>query len=146
MGAREITMESDNGKSSESGIEVLPYHHTESHTDTRGWVLFPWKGIELAVDLDTLHIVHIAPGATRGNHFHPEAMEWICTIEGEGLLTWRGKDEETVHELHLEAQRTCVKIPPGIRHAVTNIGSGELLLVAVREKRAAGDKTIKEDI
>lgn len=139
-------MDMENSKQNEVGVQVQSYHLAEPHADERGWVLFPWKGIEGTIDPDTLHIVHVAPGATRGNHYHPQATEWICSIEGEGLLTWRSVDDGTVNELHLEAQRTCVRISPGVRHAVKNIGPGELLLVAVREKKPEGDQTVQERV
>jgi len=116
------------------------------YTDERGWVLFPWEVTKAPIDTATLHIVNIMPGATRGDHYHPRAAEWLCPIEGEGLLKWRSGSDSDVQELCLEAHRICVKIHPGIRHAVTNIGGGELLLVAAREKDPKGDVTVPEKV
>ena len=138
-------MESKEQSKAEVQIESCrPAEHR--YQDERGWVLFPWKGKEPSIDPATLHIVYILPGATRGNHYHPRAAEWICPIEGEGVLKWRLPGGGAVRELHLEAQRICVKIPPGVRHAVTNIGAGGLLILIAREKDQEGDPTVPEKI
>jgi oxalate decarboxylase/phosphoglucose isomerase-like protein (cupin superfamily) len=127
------------------GIEI--YHLVDRGVaDERGWVLFPWKGRHPPIETETCHIVHIKQGKTRGNHFHPQAAEWLCTIQGEGLLQWRSPGEDTVHELRLEPRRFCVRIPPGIRHAVTNTGGGEMLIFAAREQTPQGDQTVQEDV
>ena len=115
-------------------------------SDERGWVLFPWEGRRADIDPSTLHIVHIVPGGTRGNHFHPRVSEWLCPISGEGLLLYRPSGEENVRELRMDSRRLCVRIPPGIRHAVRNTGTEDLLLVAARGRDEEGDLTIKEEV
>jgi oxalate decarboxylase/phosphoglucose isomerase-like protein (cupin superfamily) len=128
------------------GRQIEAYPLTESrHCDERGWVLFPWEKKGTGIDPATLHVVHILPGFTRGNHHHPRVAEWICPIEGEGLLVWRTPSGE-LQELRLEAQTKCVRILPGVAHAITNIGSGELLLLAAREKDPEGDFTVPDKI
>ena len=130
----------------EKGGQVESYPLAECrHCDERGWTLFPWEKKEIGIDVKTVHLVHILPGATRGNHSHPRVAEWICPIEGEGLLRWRSPSGE-LNELHLEAQTRCVRIRPNVAHALTNIGSGELLLMAAREKDPAGDLTVPDRI
>lgn len=125
-------------------IESFPLEECRS-CDERGWVLFPWKRKDVHIDPTTIHVVRSTPGAVRGNHAHPRAAEWLCAIEGEGLLTWRSPSGE-LHELHLESQTRCVKIRAGVPHAVTNIGSTELLLVAVREKDPEGDLSVPDKV
>ncbi|MDD4858057.1 MAG: WxcM-like domain-containing protein [Candidatus Krumholzibacteria bacterium] len=115
------------------------------HCDERGWVLFPWENRETRIDPKTIHVVHFVPGATRGNHSHPRVAEWLCPIEGEGLLTWRSPSGE-LQELHLEAQARCVRIRPGVPHAVTNVGPGELILIAARESDPAGDLSVPDKV
>jgi len=130
----------------EKGGQVESYELADSHRyDERGSVVFPWEKRHADIDTETIHIVHILPGATRGNHRHPRAAEWMCPIEGEGLLRWRSPSGELL-ELHLEPQRNCLKIRPGVTHAVTNIGSGEFLLLAAREKDPEGDLTEPDKI
>lgn len=116
------------------------------HSDERGWVLFPWEGRRADIDPATIHIVHIVPGATRGNHFHPRVAEWLCPISGEGLLLYRPPGRETVRELRMAARKICVRIPPGIRHAVSNKGTEDLLLVAARGMDEEGDLTVREEV
>ena len=130
----------------EKGGQVESYSLIESrHSDERGWTLFPWERKEIGIDPRTIHIIHVMPGATQGNHRHPRVAEWICPIEGEGLLKWRSSSSE-LNELHLEAQTKCVRIRPGVAHAVTNIGAGALLLMGAREKDSAGDLTVSDKI
>jgi oxalate decarboxylase/phosphoglucose isomerase-like protein (cupin superfamily) len=116
------------------------------HSDERGWVLFPWEGRQAHIDPATLHVVHIVPGGTRGNHFHPRASEWLCPISGEGLLLYRAHGEGPVRELHMISRRLCVRIPPGIRHAVTNTGREGFILVAARGMDEEGDLTVREKV
>lgn len=130
----------------EKGGQIESYDLADSHhVDERGWVLFPWQKKETGIDPATIHIVHILHGATRGNHSHPRVAEWICPIEGEGLLQWRSPSGELL-ELHLEPQKKCIRIRPNVAHAVTNVGAGELLLLAAREKDPSGDLTVSERI
>lgn len=116
------------------------------HSDERGWVLFPWEHIRAEIDPATLHIVHIVPGATRGDHFHPRVSEWLCPVSGEGLLLYRAPVEGDVRELRMSSRRICVRIPPGVRHAVTNDREEDLLLVAARGMDEEGDLTIREKV
>ncbi len=130
----------------EKGGQVESYELTASQRcDDRGWVLFPWEKRDTAIDPKTIHIAHILPGATRGNHRHPRVAEWLCPVEGEGLLRWR-TPAGSLNELHLEAQRNCIRIKAGVAHAVTNIGSGEMLILAAREKDPEGDLTEPDKI
>ncbi|MFA4947202.1 MAG: hypothetical protein WC674_01680 [Candidatus Krumholzibacteriia bacterium] len=125
-------------------IESYPLEECR-HCDERGWVLFPWAKRDADIDPKTLHIVHSRPGATRGNHYHPRVAEWLCPLEGEGLLKWKSPSGE-LQELHLEAQTRCVRILAGVPHAVINLGPGELLLMAARERDPAGDLSVPEKI
>ena len=130
----------------EKGGQIESYELADAHhRDQRGWVLFPWEKKGAEIDPTTIHIAHLLPGATRGNHSHPRVAEWLCPIEGEGLLQWRSPSGEIL-ELHLEAQARCVRIRPGVAHAVTNIGGGELLLLAAREKDPEGDLSVPDKI
>jgi dTDP-4-dehydrorhamnose 3,5-epimerase-like enzyme len=125
-------------------IETFPLGECFSR-DKRGWVIFPCERPGIAIDPKTIHIVKTLPGAKRGNHRHPRAAEWLCALEGEGLLVWRSPSGE-LQELHLEAQTSCVRIRPGIAHAVQNIGSGTLLLMAARELDPEGDLSVPDKI
>jgi dTDP-4-dehydrorhamnose 3,5-epimerase-like enzyme len=125
-------------------IESFPLEASR-RCDERGWVLFPWEKRETAIDPKTIHLAHFKPGAVRGNHVHPRVAEWLCPIEGEGLLTWRTPSGE-LQELHLEAQARCVRIHAGVAHAVTNIGAGELIIMAAREHDPEGDLSVPDKV
>lgn len=125
-------------------VETYPIEECR-HCDERGWVLFPWEKRNADIDPGTIHIVQSQPGATRGNHYHPRVAEWLCPLEGEGLLIWKTPSGE-LQELHLEAQSRCVRILPGTAHAVVNPGPGTLVLIAARERDPAGDLSVPEKI
>mgnify|MGYP001086385162 CR=1 FL=1 len=125
-------------------IESFPLENY-LHSDERGWVLFPWDREEIAIDPKTIHVVETLPGAKRGNHRHPRAAEWLCPLEGEGILVWRSPSGE-LRELHLRSRGECVRIHPDVAHAVRNAGSGTFLLMAAREKDPEGDLSVPDTI
>jgi oxalate decarboxylase/phosphoglucose isomerase-like protein (cupin superfamily) len=136
----------DDEKRSKDEIQVVTYPLDErSRRDERGWVIFPWMKKDAYIDSATVHVIHISPGMTRGNHYHPRVSEWLCPLDGEGVLAWRSPAGAT-GEIVLEPRSTCILIPAGVRHAVTNTGGGELLLIAAREKDPEGDYTVPEKV
>ncbi|MCX5754375.1 MAG: hypothetical protein NTW97_12185, partial [Candidatus Krumholzibacteria bacterium] len=76
---------------------------------------------------------------------HPRVAEWLCPLEGDGLLKWKSPSGE-LQELHRDAQTRCGRLLPGVPHAVINLGPGELLLMAARERDPAGDLSVPEKI
>ncbi len=125
-------------------IETFPLDE-RLHRDERGWALFPWNREGAAIDPRTIHVVETLPGAKRGNHRHPRAAEWLCPLEGEGLLLWRSSSGE-IRELSLEARRQCIRIRPDVAHAIQGAGSGPSLIIAAREKDQEGDLSIPDRI
>jgi oxalate decarboxylase/phosphoglucose isomerase-like protein (cupin superfamily) len=146
-GARKISTDMNDNKRSGEKIEVVTHPLEEySRRDERGWVVFPWKKGDPPIDPATVHVVHIAPGMTRGNHYHPRVSEWLCPLDGEGVLAWRSPASAASGELVLEPRSACVRIPAGVRHAVINTGGGDLLLIAARERDPEGDYTVQEKV
>jgi dTDP-4-dehydrorhamnose 3,5-epimerase-like enzyme len=107
----------------------------EIREDPRGFVFFPWQaGAQEPRDLlRTFHLISIAPGQVRGNHLHPGHREYLLTFHGTGVLTWETPAGE-VREQRLSGNRTLVRIPPGLAHALKNPGPEILYLLAWREK------------
>ena len=124
-------------------LEIFDMSDSRS-ADARGWVFFPWEKLRPAIDPATIHIVQVRRGAVRGNHYHPRVSEFLCALEGEGLLKWRAEGSEAPSELELSARRECVRIPPGVRHAVENTGEDDLIILAAREMDEEGDLTEAE--
>lgn len=118
-----------------SSIEIisLPQYFRR---EPRGWSFTPFKdpGLtdKVAIDWTTFHTVSMEPGTIRGNHFHPRVTEWLLFCGGPVLLAWQDPDSETVRKIRLKDNQTLVIIPPGIKHAIKNIGDQSLYLIAFR--------------
>lgn len=92
--------------------EVLrPTCNLKTVLDGRGGI-FTW------VPKDALHefnMLYFTPGAIRGNHYHPEFVEYFLVVEGSGVMVFKMEDgkEEIVHM----SKGTCTRAEPGIAHA-----------------------------
>ena len=74
----------------------------------------------LAGKVKNIHVVTVAPGEARGNHYHPEQTESLCM--GPGMALFTIEDGELKRYRFHDAQRVIVKIPPGVPHAIVNEG------------------------
>lgn len=78
-----------------------------------------------------IYITAAIPGAVKGNHYHGRTTEWFCLIRGRARLVLRdvagGSDEEIVLD---EAHPRVVQVPPGVAHAIQNVGDGPMHLLA----------------
>jgi uncharacterized RmlC-like cupin family protein len=104
------------------------------HEDQRGLSFFPWTGkVGNPQDiLKSFHLVSVAPKAVRGNHLHPGHIEWLYLFHSPGELIWEATPSE-VKEQRVAGNRTLIRIPAGVAHAVRNPGPGFLYLMAWRE-------------
>jgi len=99
----------------------------EPREDLRGTVLEPLGPSELATQRN-VHVVISSPGAVRGNHYHERGTE-IMTVYGPAHVRLRDDDETTdVRAASGEVLR--ITIPPGVGHAVRNVGDRPMLIVS----------------
>jgi len=117
----------------------------EIREDPRGFVCFPWQDRDKEPQdlLSTFHLVSIAPGQVRGNHLHPGHREYLFPFHGNAVLIWESQTGK-VQERLISGNRTLVRIPPGIAHALKNPGPEVLYALAWRE--GAGDNTAPETV
>ena len=95
--------------------------------DLRGTVLEPLGPSALA-EQRNVHVVLSAPGAVRGNHYHERGTE-LMTVYGPALVRLRdGTELSDVRAASGEALR--ITIPPGIGHAVRNVGDRTMIIVS----------------
>lgn len=106
------------------------------HQEPRGWSFAPLKnpGLIGQIDIDwtTFHTVSMEPGTIRGNHYHPQVTEWLFFCGSPLLLAWQDHPDGKIQQTLVENNHTFMVIPPGVRHAVKNTGSGSLYLIAFR--------------
>lgn len=105
-------------------------------SETRGWSFAPFTDPELIrqinIDWTAFHTVSMEPGTIRGNHVHPNVTEWLLFCGGPILLAWQDPDSDTIEKIRIEDNYTYAIIPPGIKHAIKNLGDDILYLVAFR--------------
>jgi dTDP-4-dehydrorhamnose 3,5-epimerase-like enzyme len=95
--------------------------------DERGFVFEPLQG-ELLANQKNVHVVVSRPGAVRGNHYHRRGTETLVVC-GPALV--RIRNNKDIEDLSIPADTAWrLVIPPGIAHAIQNIGATDSLLVA----------------
>jgi dTDP-4-dehydrorhamnose 3,5-epimerase-like enzyme len=100
------------------------------HRDSRGSVFEPLDAERLPGQRN-VHIVITEPGCVRGNHYHTRGTE-VVTVQGPALV--RIRDGQGVQDaLVPEGAVTRFIIPPGVAHAIQNLGTRPTLLVAFRD-------------
>jgi dTDP-4-dehydrorhamnose 3,5-epimerase-like enzyme len=101
------------------------------HRDNRGSVFEPLDPERLPSQRN-VHVVVTEPGRVRGNHYHTRATE-VLTVQGPALV--RVRDEQGVQDTLIpEGAVTRFTIPPGMAHAIQNLGTRPTLLVAFRDR------------
>ncbi len=99
----------------------------EAREDARGVVFEPLGADEIA-NHRNVHVVLTHPGGVRGNHYHQRGTE-ILTIYGPALV--RLRDGKTLTDIRAASGEVLrVTIPPGIGHAIRNIGTDPMVLVS----------------
>lgn len=94
--------------------------------DSRGWVAEPLAPRDFP-EQRNVHLVVSAPGTIRGNHLHPRGSE-VLTVAGPALVRTRAAGETTDTEVPAGAVYRF-RIPPGVAHAVKNLGDAPSVLV-----------------
>ena len=99
----------------------------EAREDARGVVFEPLGADEIAGHRN-VHVVLTQPGGVRGNHYHERGTE-ILTVYGPALVRLRDGGRKTdIRAASGEVLR--VTIPPGVGHAIRNIGEEPMVLVS----------------
>lgn len=94
---------------------LRPTCNIETLRDGRGGI-FTWVPED---DIKEFNIVYFNEGITRGNHFHPEFVEYFLVIDGIGAMIYKeeGSPEEIIHM----SKGVCVRTPAGTPHAFNAI-------------------------
>ena len=94
-------------------IEILePSCNPSTVKDGRGGI-FTWIPDH---DIKEFNLVIIKPNKVRGNHFHPEFVEYFLIIEGQLLLTTEDKNTKGICNL-LVGSGMCFRTPIGVSHS-----------------------------
>lgn len=107
------------------------------HDDSRGYLL---KAVKKDYTHDRpfgeIYFVSASPGTVRANHFHEVATEWFVVVQGQGVLTLAdAKNPSDRREVAMGGEaRVCVRIPPGVAHAIRAVGDSDMLMMALADK------------
>lgn len=128
-------------KLSNEKMEIfIPSCNVDTVKDGRGGI-FTWVTQDKIMEFNLLYFT---PGATRGNHYHPEFVEYSLIVEGSGIVVNRDKsgNERIIHL----SKGSCVRTPPGITHAIYAIT--DLTVVALLTKPWDNCKVpiVREDV
>jgi dTDP-4-dehydrorhamnose 3,5-epimerase-like enzyme len=100
------------------------------HQNSRGSVFEPLDPEHLSGQRN-VHVVVTEPGCVRGNHYHTRGTE-VVTAQGPALV--RLRDGQGMQDTLIpEGAVTRFIIPPGVAHAIQNLGTRPTLLVAFRD-------------
>ena len=85
-------------------------------TDGRGGI-FSWVPED---DIKEFALLFFNPGKVRGNHFHPEFVEYFLVVEGAVLVSTIDIESSKVIS-RIAGVGTCFRTPVGVSHAVQAI-------------------------
>ena len=106
---------------------TLSYEKLKIITDRRGLVLEPLSKEDFSSQQNA-HVVISFPGVVRGNHYHIKGIETI-TVFGPSLVRFRENGE--IKDLVIpEKEAWRFVFPPGVSHAIKNLGKENNILVA----------------
>jgi dTDP-4-dehydrorhamnose 3,5-epimerase-like enzyme len=116
-----------------SGLDRVEVLSIPVRSDWRGFVVFPFQ--EMGVGPDGVlgfHFVTVESGAVRGNHRHPENIEYLLLLSGEWRVAVRNPQtgetepkEFSINSLtrgNIGRDRPLVLIPADWPHAIQNTG------------------------
>ncbi len=117
------------------GVEVRPL---PVHRDDRGGLVKVLMRQHLPEGQRTFGEIYIswaAPGAVKANHYHEETTEWFCLLQGRARLVLEHPATGERQEILLDAtEPTVVTVPPGVAHAVENVGTEPAHLLAYADR------------
>jgi dTDP-4-dehydrorhamnose 3,5-epimerase-like enzyme len=107
------------------------------HEDSRGFLLKAVKkDYTLERPFGEIYFVSASPGTIRANHFHRVTTEWFVVVRGEGRLVLADAERPaTRRDIAMGgAHQVCVRIPPGVAHAIQAVGTEDMLMMALADK------------
>jgi dTDP-4-dehydrorhamnose 3,5-epimerase-like enzyme len=112
-------------------IKILhPTCNLDTIKDGRGGIL-TWLPEEPIVEFNMLFF---KPGKTRGFHYHPEFIEYLLCVDGNGILvTRKKKNDPKTEEIISLSKGVCTRAEKETYHTVYSIT--EMTLVAMLTKQ-----------
>lgn len=94
-------------------IKLLkPSCNLDTVRDGRGGI-FTWVPEDKIAEFNMLYFL---PGKTRGNHCHPEFIEYFLVVEGQGVMVTKDSEDAPEEVIHM-SKGMCTRAPMGVAHA-----------------------------
>lgn len=108
----------------------------EKKFDSRGYLVELLKNSNVYdIEFGQMYLSVAYPGKIKGNHYHTKKTEWFYIIQGTALLIMYEKKTGKKTELVLRGEKPqLICIPPMVVHALKNIGTDDLYILAYTEK------------
>jgi dTDP-4-dehydrorhamnose 3,5-epimerase-like enzyme len=104
--------------------------------DDRGWVAWPFT--ETVIEQTQLRRVHLPclkPGAVRGNHYHPNAVEFAFILTGPCRALFEDNETGERQDLLIPGDTPVLfKILPNVTHAFKNESRHNILLLCFEQR------------
>lgn len=102
-----------------------------SYRDSRG-VLVENTFKEIMDESQHFFVSKSKPGEIRGNHYHQRKSEWFYLIQGKCYIQAVDLQTKQKQEITLrDGQNIIINVKPNVAHAFKNIGSNEMILLAL---------------
>ncbi len=115
-------------------MDNLKIKKLKVNQDERGMVveIIRREDTEEGKPFGQVYLTTANPGYIKGNHYHKRKTEWFCVIKGKGELILRDLKSKELKKILMDDEKNflLVKIPPNVAHAIRNIGSEVLYLLA----------------
>jgi dTDP-4-dehydrorhamnose 3,5-epimerase-like enzyme len=117
-------------------MERVEVAELDCFEDQRGWLLKVIRRENVGErGMGEVYVTASYPGITRAKHYHEHTTEWFCVVKGTAKLVLEDTASAEREEITLGGGRfTTVRVPPGIAHAIKNIGEETAYLVAVADQ------------
>ena len=129
-------------KLSNEKMEVfVPTCNIETVKDGRGGI-FTWVPQDKLMEFNMLYFT---PGTTRGNHFHPEFIEYFLVVDGSGIAVTKDKGGDVERNIHL-SKGSCIRTPIGVVHTIYAITPLTAVAMLTKPWDDCDNPIIREDI
>lgn len=89
-----------------------PTCNIETIVDGRGGI-FTWVPKEI---IKEFNLLYFTPGASRGDHYHPNFTEYFLVVEGSGTMVFKDPENDHREIIHM-SRGDCTYVTPKIPHA-----------------------------
>ena len=121
-------------------FEILyPSCNLDTITDGRGGI-FTWIPKEPIVEYNMLYF---KPGKSRGFHYHPEFVEYVLVVDGQGTMVVKKDDEEKI--IHL-SKGVSTRTAPFIYHTIYAITVLTLVAMLTKKWDDCDNPVIREEL